>query len=243
MNVTLITPTGDRPEAFALCERYMKRQTLQPIQWLVYDDGEVPTQCNMGQEYHWCPQFRGKASLTQKIFDAFAHDKVKGDVAAIIEDDDWYHMDYLKEMTEKMSSMGVGLIGEGHAMYYNVAQRWWYEHGNMKHASLCQTVIARSHFPVIADLTSSNHCPFIDVRLWQAIKNSHIFPPALGRRLLVGIKSMPGRKGYGSGHKINGGLGARPDRDMVKLSREIGMRDARVYSQFYERTNNPLRVR
>jgi hypothetical protein len=36
---TVITPTGDRPETFALCERYLYRQTLKPSKWIVVDDG------------------------------------------------------------------------------------------------------------------------------------------------------------------------------------------------------------
>ena len=38
--VTLITPTGYRPEAFGLCIEYVWRQTYNgPLQWIVVDDG------------------------------------------------------------------------------------------------------------------------------------------------------------------------------------------------------------
>ena len=37
----VITPTGDRPEAFALCVKWMKSQDLSPHVWVVVDDGEA----------------------------------------------------------------------------------------------------------------------------------------------------------------------------------------------------------
>ena len=40
---TIITPTGDRPDAFELCCKYVQRQTIKPVEWIVIDDGETPT--------------------------------------------------------------------------------------------------------------------------------------------------------------------------------------------------------
>ena len=41
--IQLLTPTGMRPEAFALCERWMAAQTYDgPCTWFVVDDGAVP---------------------------------------------------------------------------------------------------------------------------------------------------------------------------------------------------------
>ena len=37
--ITVITCTGDRPEAFKLCRTWMSRQTRKPDQWIVVDDG------------------------------------------------------------------------------------------------------------------------------------------------------------------------------------------------------------
>jgi hypothetical protein len=49
--IVLVTPTGDRPEAFALCEKYVASQTVKPDVWIVVDDGEVPAVCTMKQHY------------------------------------------------------------------------------------------------------------------------------------------------------------------------------------------------
>lgn len=41
--LTLVTATGARPEAWALCERWMLRQTFAgPVRWVIVDDGPEP---------------------------------------------------------------------------------------------------------------------------------------------------------------------------------------------------------
>ena len=49
--ITLITPTGDRPLAFALCQNWMRKQTVLPFQWVVVDDGKIPMKPYVPMEY------------------------------------------------------------------------------------------------------------------------------------------------------------------------------------------------
>ncbi len=42
LRLTLVTCTRDRPEAFALTELWISRQTIKPHEWLVFDDGNEP---------------------------------------------------------------------------------------------------------------------------------------------------------------------------------------------------------
>src|SRR5687768_6841694 len=49
--ITVITPTADRPAAWPLAERWMARQTVQPDQWIVADDGIAPAPLTMGQQH------------------------------------------------------------------------------------------------------------------------------------------------------------------------------------------------
>ena len=40
--LTLLTATGARPEAWAICEQLMARQTYAgPVRWVIVDDGPV----------------------------------------------------------------------------------------------------------------------------------------------------------------------------------------------------------
>ena len=51
MSITVITPTADQPIGMRLLEKYMARQTVQPDEWIVADDGEVPARLALGQKH------------------------------------------------------------------------------------------------------------------------------------------------------------------------------------------------
>ena len=234
MKLTVITPTGARQEAFKLCERYVSRQTLQPHQFIVMDD-EVPrTICTMGQEYIFCPQFKGRMSLLNKIAFLISSGKVTGDALVFVEDDDWYHPKWLQFCSDQLEK--YDMIGEGHAIYYNVRYRYWIDYRNMSHSSLCSTAIRSNLFPKVLELcdTTTNKDPFLDQRIWLdngGIKCSkRVFRPDAGR-LVIGIKGMPGRAGYNVGHDKMAQDAIR-ELNMAKLRTLIGS-DADAYEQFY----------
>lgn len=236
MNLTLVTCTGDRPEAFALCEQYIAAQTVAPFQWLVMDDGEVPAviaNANQPVEYHQLPQFRGRGSMTGKLRWALNGGYIKGDAIVFWEDDDYYHPEYLAWVQRGLAK--YDLIGEAKNIYYNVERRWWFEHGNRFHASLCATAARRSVFPQI-EKECHNEDPFLDSRLWANCRLSKMpFDPAQHPnrpRMSIGIKAMPGRKGYGEGHRPHADR-ATPDPDLAKLRELIGAA-ADNYAEFYQ---------
>ncbi len=229
MLISTITCTGDRPEAFALCEKYLASQTLQPAQMIVIDDGTEPTRCTLGQDYYYLPHLRGKGSMVNKIKTALISGIVKGDALVFIEDDDYFSPAWLFECNRKMASHDI--VGEGCAFYYNVRNRWWFLHNNRQHASLCSTAVTRAVFPYLLKLCA-NPDPFIDSRLWTTWNGTkHVFYP--NRRMTVGIKAMPGLTGVGTGHGSNPGEGCYPDPTMAKLRDLIGA-DADAYEKFYQ---------
>lgn len=233
MNLTTLTCTGDRPAAFALCEKYLARQTLPPSQMLVLDDGEVPVKCTLGQQYHYCPELRGHGSMANKVKLALEKNLITGDGLVFVEDDDIYSPDYLAIVSGWLAR--YDLVGEGRAIYYNPTYRWWTEHDNMTHASLCMTSVARAGFKVLLAECQNNSDPFIDSRLWKNadIAKAIFAPPKKGvRRTVIGMKSMPGRPGYGGGHSIMP-VGSVPDPTLAKL-RELVGEDAEAYAKFHQ---------
>lgn len=236
MKFTVITCTGDRPEAFALCEKYVSRQTLQPVQWIVLDDGKVPTTCTKGQEYYYVPEFQGRGSLVKKLRHAIEVVGIRGDAVAFFEDDDWYAEDWLKQCSTHLQSCDI--YGEGRALYYNVSGRWWFAHDNMAHASLCATSFRRGVIPALLDEARRSEVPFIDVALWnKRVFSRRVDNPGQNRRT-IGIKAMPGRLGYGSGHRESD-PSAQQDPGMQMLRKLIGA-DADAYAQFYTVKNEPV---
>lgn len=234
MNITVVTCAGDRPEAFALCEKYIARQTLKPFQMIVLDDGQVPLTPTLGQEYfHWA-DVRGRASLVRKLRRIMTEKMVKGDALVFWEDDDWYSPDYLEWVAKGLA--GYSIWGEGRALYYTVRGRYWFEHVNLTHASLCATAIRKDAYAWLLHQCTVSEEPFLDVRLWNrtpfTTKVIDPFRNPQRKRRSVGIKAMPGRQGYGGGHRGRD-RSAKDDPDMRELISLIGD-DAQAYAPFYD---------
>ncbi len=238
MKISVVTCTFNRPVAFALLERWMAAQTRKPDQWLVLEDSETPTPCTMGQQHVYLPEMRGPNSMVNKLRHALENNLITGDILVLAEDDDIYMPDYLAWVESALVTLD--LIGEGRNLYYNVRNRWWFDHGNTGHASLCATSMKRAAFPALLKVCIDSakrpekDRPFIDSQLWaQFTGKKRVFDPiAMKRRLTIGIKAMPGAKGYGSGHDVDSGWAIR-DPKLIKLRELIGER-ADDYAGFYD---------
>ena len=96
--LTLLTPTGRRQKQFELCEKWIARQTLQDFNWIVDDDCDPVTATTLGQRVirTQCPHlgctlgWNVRRGLEEGPFDRLL----------IIEDDCWYHPEYLATMNE-----------------------------------------------------------------------------------------------------------------------------------------------
>ena len=194
--IGLLTCTGGRPEAFALCERWIAAQTVPPDRWVVVDDVETPTACTMGQtvirpEPYWQPD--GPCTLGRNMLVGLDH--IDADVVVIIEDDDHYDPSWL----ETCAACGPSeLMGEGWTTYYNVQTRRWHTHGNTSHASMCATAFGYELLDDVCGIVSRmGDDPFIDCQMWHELR-------AHGRIMssshVLGIKGLSGRAGAGNGH-------------------------------------------
>lgn len=227
-SITLITPTSDRPVAFALCERWMARQTYAgEVRWIVVDDGATPVECTRGQT-HVC------LHAQQERVDSFRMNLLAGllyvetPLVAIIEDDDWYHPDYLAELAKGLE--GRDIYGEGRAKYYNVSTRRHRVHGNISHASLCQTGFRAGLVGWLRDHIRNHRSIFVDLALWQHAPTplKHVAPDS---RHAVGIKGLPGKAGIGIGHRMDERFPV--DADGSILNSWIGKEDAEVYASLH----------
>lgn len=237
MKITAITCACNRPEAWKLSELYMKRQIHQPHQWIVLDDDDPKTQCTMGQQYVHCPDWFGALSLLNKVKYAIENNLVTGDGVAFWENDDWMSPEWLKFCSDQLEH--YQMIGEGLALYYNVRYRYFFRFNNMGHSSLCSTAIRTDQLQKVLKLCdfSVNKDPFLDQRIWLdngGINCSKMIFKPENRRLVIGIKGMPGRSGYNIGHGTPP-PGALRDMLLIKLRRYIGS-DADLYRPFYNPT-------
>lgn len=213
MKLTAITATYQRPEAMRLCERYLKRQTRQPDQWLVLD---------------------GPEPMRLKVLAAIEGGRVEGDAVAFVEDDDHYRADYLAWVEERIGR-GYDIVGEGMAVYYNVNHRWWSECRNVRHAALCQTSVHASMLENVASVIKAFDSPFFDTRVWRLEGNPFLhLPRHPGERRVIGIKGQFGdgaQQGYSGEHRDANPPGTHADPSMIQLWRWVGD-DAAEYSRF-----------
>lgn len=200
MNDTLIvTATGDRPDAFKLCELWMANQTRKDFDWLVVDDGDNPTTVTMGQAVIRREKKTVEPGHTLPLNMAAAIPLMEGyRFVLFAEDDDFYGPRYVETMLSWLAD--APLVGEVGAKYYHVGRRAYRHFTNHTHASLCRTGLAASALPAFkrtVELCIRQKTPSIDMKLWGSwLGKCHKFRDTVGdARLCVGIKGMPGRKG------------------------------------------------
>jgi hypothetical protein len=214
--LTLITPTGDRPESFALCEEWIRKQRYcGKYEWIVVDDGQQPTACTMGQHYIRRQPSEGH-TLCANLREALPH--VNGERLLIIEDDEFYGPDYLSTMTAQL--LFADLVGERASKYYFVSERRWMHNEHFQHIALCRMGMAESVFPVLRQVIHESDHRSVDERIWKTWNGSRKiwFDSRGDLRLGVGLKGMPGRE-CGVCESPHW---AKPDPDLQRLRFMVG---------------------
>lgn len=226
--LTLLTTTGERPEAWALCERWMQAQIYPgPVRWVVVDDGTIRQPITFHRK-NWelvlvRPEILWQSGMNTQatnIREGLAH--IPADARlVVIEDDDYYGPRWLETADAYLDT--ADLVGECRARYYNVATRTFRQLQNAEHASLCSTAMKGSALKLFEDVCSPG-VKFIDINLWKGVprKNKVLF---VGTNV-VGIKGMPGRTGIGMGHAKQ--FAGQRDTDGAVLRKWVG-KDAEVY--------------
>lgn len=204
MSVTVITPTADQPLGMALCEKYMARQTLQPDQWIVADDGNVHADLTMGQTHIKRKRTsEGGVSLAENMLAGL--DAATGEIIVIVEHDDWYAPNHIQMCVDRLKSADV--CGSNVLMYYNVAMRSYrvMQNATMS-AALCCTAFRSALIPNMVDAANeaaSQGVIGVDRLFWQRVgrRAGSIEADVHQEHTVVGVKGLPGRPGLGIGHK------------------------------------------
>lgn len=221
MRAHLITCTGDRPDAFALCTMWVQRWRSLIESWIVVDDGITPTPAPDWANYiRRTPKFsehyvggmdREPNSLAKNLLTALDNLEAKEtDAVFFIEDDDYYRADYLPTMLRELRAResSCDILGQIPASYYNIRTQQYRVFRNNDHASLCQTGFkcgfVRALFHRIAEQCNSEGATDLDLKLYKRAHKRQIAVSFLKQTSqVVGIKGMPGRKGIGIGHRLH----------------------------------------
>jgi hypothetical protein len=221
-DLQLMTPTGDRPKAWEICQKYIERQTFSgKVIWHVTDDGKEESTINFnkfGYElvYHRLTHLdeNTQARNMQHML-PYIDSRIP---LAIIEDDDWYSCQWLQVVMDNIHK--APLIGEINARYYNVATHMYREFMNKTHSSLCSTAMVGEAINSFRD-ACDRKSTYIDMDLWREFKNKYL----LKTHHVIGLKGVGGRAGIGIGHRAFDG---KHDPDSMKLKEWIGD-DIRLY--------------
>lgn len=236
--ITILTPTGSRPKAFELCEKYVQRQTTKRnIEWIVIDDS-LPVDAKQSVKsfstagggkvaqytYPSTKPWRKGINTQRPNLDAEIP-YVHGDYIFTIEDDDWYRADYLEAMVYQLQRFPV--VGQCFSRYFNIATREYKEWGNYLHCSLAETAFRKSELDRFERAVNSGDL-FIDIAFWRIVNDEGVSCMRFNHQgLACGMKGLPGRMGIGSGHV--------PDKTFTKdlsfkqLKTWVGEEDAKVY--------------
>lgn len=235
--VTLITCTGGRPEAFALCAKYMARQTYKgQIQWLVVDDLTAqPTAIPSLPQNIKAERLTAKTQWregynTQRPNMNEALPKVTGSIIAVIEDDDWYAPNYLEQNIAMLGSTKA--IGETLNRYYNVKVPGHQTMPNTVHSSLASSLFRKELMPIMDRAVNSGELYF-DVMFWRALTDKGIARSFhTGTGLYVGMKGLPGKPGITGSHRDTKGFMFDPG--YGTLIQWVGTQDAAKYIAFHK---------
>jgi len=218
----ILTPTDQRPVAFALLEKWLGAQDWSgPFRWIVGTRDASPYAFRMNQIVVEREDTKALHPLCSNLLACFdALDIEPGDLALICEDDDYYAQEYLRRLVSLAD--GVSLAGQSLARYYHVGSRRYQQNHNTAHASLCQTAFRADVLPLLREICLRGN-PSIDRRLWDEWRGTKRLEPSQHH---IGCKGLPGIKGVGLGHRAHFG---RSDAD-GRMAVEWGL--PREYDRF-----------
>ena len=205
--LTVLTPTGMRPEAFAICERLMFKQNYPGrVNWIIVDDGRVPTRFTClrpNWERHVVrrkPFWEAGQNTQQENLQAgIRRYRELGQKTPIVfvEDDDWYHPNWLSRCAEELKR--APLVGERRARYYQILYAGYNQFENNRHACLRASAIRGSAIDYFENLIRAYH-KYYDMKMWAEFRPWHLFQG----NLTLGIKGLPGRAGITDWHRVRG---------------------------------------
>jgi len=174
----IVPDRGDRPKFLENCKRMIEAQSVAPDQIVLVNDNPTSK----------------LPDLTKRIREGFEYAKDIGcEVILIMENDDFYHVDYLKEMLKAWRSNGEpDIFGTSSTVYYHILKRQFKKLAHPRRASLMNTLLkceAQINWPNDKEV-------FLDLNLWKQLEGKTFEP---GFMISLGIKHGQGLCG-GRGH-------------------------------------------
>jgi len=185
--VALVPTRGDRHKMLQNMKRLMDRQT-KPLHGMVIVD-DVPVNPAIKDI-----TFRYRTGLT-RIFEQYPD----CDLVALIEDDDYYHPDYLKTMCYHWIQMGrPSTFGYGDTYYYHLGLKAKHYQIHRERSSAFTTFMTRD---LLNMQWPKDDYSFVDIDIWKQFPGKTV---TAEKPLAIGIKGyQEGAHFGGIGHNAN----------------------------------------
>lgn len=165
----LVPDRGDRPEFLLQCQHLLLQQTLPPVVVLIVGTESKVVRMG-GLTFVWLnvPPVAGECDITKRYRMGYewysGPDSPTVDVVALMENDDWYHPDYLRLMGARWVQAGrPHLFGTAYTIYYHLGLQAWFRMNHKKRASAMNTFIQPG---LVFDWCADNE-PYTDMHLWM----------------------------------------------------------------------------
>lgn len=207
VDITIITCTGGRPQAFELCKKYMRGQDFQgSVEWVIIDDSSKPMEpFTLAGKPDWKvivypgPRLWVEGLNTQRFNMEEALHHVVGNHVFVIEDDDFYSSRYLSTLSQHLNY--VDAVGLANSRYYGLHVPGFKLLNNYAHASLANTAFDKKLLPLMQKAVNSGDLYF-DIVFWRECRDLGVTLSLLANtKLSVGIKGMPGKSGITGSHR------------------------------------------
>lgn len=218
MNIAAVTPTrGDRGRLLEQRKLYVGRQSLPFTSHIIVDN----------------PPLDQRKDITKRFREGITKAFAQGaELVFLIEDDDWYHPDYVRDMVHGWERAGKPkCFGVGYSYYYHLGTRAWLQMKHPERASAFSTMVTRD---VLSMSWPGDHEPFFDIHLWKQLQGK-TFQPA--SPIAVGVKHGIGMSG-GIGHRKEWAMYKFKDSDMSWFRSHTGEDDFLFYKQLSDELIN-----
>ncbi|MBR9800675.1 glycosyltransferase family 2 protein, partial [bacterium] len=234
--ISLITPHADRPEAIKMCEQQVRRFQIPEgyrVEWVLVDGGTEQQQQVTADVYvhHRAPQHPAQ-NLCSNFLRAIK--VANGEFIVVIEDDDWYHPEYLCHMVQLLKC--AQMAGLTCSRYYHLGRRQYRVLRNSRNSSLCSTGFRSEVVPEMVPriremIEKQDH--FLDLELWRNFGVQKLLSDR--HELSLGIKGMPGKAGLSAAHRSEDSRWI-DDPECDWLREYIGEKDYERYRPFIQPT-------
>lgn len=186
----------------------MSRQDFAgDVQWIVVDDGAIPTKYSLGQEYVRVLRSESVVSacpLSHTVGDNLSRalPLVRSSKIVVIEDDDYYGPRYLSTMSSWLDR--ADLAGEAGSKYFrldNLTCHHFDQPPFTSFAALARTGFRNSLIPFVLDCCKGDSS--VDMRIWNRWKGSRFLSHPGNSGLHISIKGGPGRSSHNYSRKLS----------------------------------------